>query len=104
MTKVTCICCSAKKQIVTYSVLFLFLFLLFHGFFERVFWAFRNNGSSKTRKTKIEKVHLGSSQKMWVVVFFVRFFLFFFSLGCLVRFVLYRVFGRFVTRGGQKRD
>jgi hypothetical protein len=46
-----------------------------------------------------EKIHLGSSQKMWR--FFVRFFPP--SLGCLVRF-FNRVFGLFVTRGVQKRD
>jgi hypothetical protein len=36
-------------------------------------------------------------------VAFFRPFFFFFSLGCMVRF-FYCVFGRFVTRGVQKRD
>jgi hypothetical protein len=83
----------SKQKVVTH-----FVFLI--EFFKGVFWAFRNKGSSKTRKYFFfEKVHLGSSQKMRY--FFPPFF--FFSLGCFVRFFFYRVFGRFVTRGVQKR-
>jgi hypothetical protein len=63
MTKVTYICCSAKKKVVTYSVLFLFLFLLFIDLFQRVFWAFCNNGSSKTRKQKIPKQSIWAHHK-----------------------------------------
>jgi hypothetical protein len=62
MTKATYICRSAKKKVLTYLFLFLFLFLFFIEFFKGVFWAFRNKGSSKTRKKLyFEKVHLGSS-------------------------------------------
>jgi hypothetical protein len=93
LTKVTYICRSAKKKVGTYFILFYFYFC---RFFTGVFWAFRNKGSSKTReKLFFEKVHLGSglpSQKMRF--FFLRF----------VRFFFNRVFGRFVTRGVQKRD
>jgi hypothetical protein len=37
--------------------------------FSAFFWAFRNKGSSKTRNKIIfiiKKIHLGSSQKMWL--------------------------------------
>jgi hypothetical protein len=74
MTKVTCICRSAKKKVVTCSILFLFLFFIFYRFCCGVFWAFRNKGSSKTRK-KNQKVHLGSSQKMQLFFPFFSFFL-----------------------------
>ena len=63
-----------------------------------------NKGSSKTRKKLFfEKVHLGSSQKMRL--FFPPFFFLLPRLFCLkVLFdFFYRVFGRFVTRGVQKR-
>jgi hypothetical protein len=59
MTKVTYICRSAKTKVVTYFTL--------------------KKGSSKTRKKKSEKIHLGSSQKMRL--FFPPFF-FCFALGC----------------------
>jgi hypothetical protein len=55
MTKVTYICRSAKTKSVTYFTLFLFLFLCFIDFFKGVFWAFRNKGSSKTRKNFFNK-------------------------------------------------
>jgi hypothetical protein len=61
MTKVTYICRSAKKKVVTYFI-FIFIFI-FYRFFRGAFRAFRNKGSSKTRKQKIEKTHLGSSEK-----------------------------------------
>jgi hypothetical protein len=38
MTKVTYICRSAKKKVVTYFILFLFLFLFFIDCFLRRFW------------------------------------------------------------------
>jgi hypothetical protein len=49
VTKVTYICRSPEKKVVTYFILFLFLFLFFDRFFLSRFWAFRNKGSSKTR-------------------------------------------------------
>jgi hypothetical protein len=72
MTKVTYICRSAKNKVVTYFILFLFLFYFFIDLFKGVFLAFCNKGSSKTRKKNPEKVHLGSSPKMRF--FFLRFF------------------------------
>jgi hypothetical protein len=98
MTKATYICRSAKKKVVTYFILFLFLFLFLIDF-KGVFWAFRNKGSSKTRKTFLKKSISAHPKKCGF--FFLRFF--FFSLGCFVRFFFNRVFGRFVTRGVQKR-
>jgi hypothetical protein len=79
-----------------------FIFFIFDRFFGGVFWAFRNKGNSKTRKKKSEKIYLGSSQKMRV--FFPSGFFFFLSFGCFVRFLFIAFFGRFVTRGAQKRD
>jgi hypothetical protein len=77
MTKATYICRSAKKKVVTYFLLLLYCFLSI--FFKGVFWAFRNKGSSKTRKKKkIEKVHAHHKKCGF----------FFFSLGCFVRFFL----------------
>jgi hypothetical protein len=80
------------------SYLLHFIFMLFFYLF---FWAFRNKGSSKTRKNFFsEKIHLGSSQKMRF--FFPPFFFPLLRLFCSIFFN--RVFGRFVTRGVQKRD
>jgi hypothetical protein len=101
MTKVTYICRSAKKKVVTYFILFLFYFYFLSIFFKGVFWAFRNKGSSKTRKNFSPKKSIWAHHKK-CGFFFLRFF--FFTLGCFVRFFFNRVFGRFVTRGVQKRD
>jgi hypothetical protein len=57
-------------------------------------------GEFKNTGEKIEKINLGSSHKMWV--FFRPFFP---PPPSVVWFdFFYRVFGRFVTRGVQKRD
>jgi hypothetical protein len=98
MTKATYMCRSAKKKVVTYFILFLFLFLFL--FFIDFFGRFVTRGVQKDEKNFFfEKVHLGSSQKMRL--FFLRFF--FFSLGLFCSIFFYRVFGRLVTRGVQKR-
>jgi hypothetical protein len=60
-------------------------------------------GSSKTRKTKLFKKKNIWAHRKKCGGFFVISFLFF-SLGCLVRFFFNRVFGRFVTGVVQKRD
>jgi hypothetical protein len=77
MTKVTYICRSAKKKVVTYFILFLFLFLsiFFIDFFNARFGRFVTRGVQKHEKNFFRKKHLGSSQKMWV--FFRPFFFFF---------------------------
>jgi hypothetical protein len=82
----------------TYFVLFLFLFLFFIDFFKDVFWAFRNKGSSKTRKKHFRKIPSGLITKN--TVFFSPFF---FSPSVVLFDFFYHVFGRFVTRGVQKR-
>jgi hypothetical protein len=65
---------SPKKDVATCFALVLVLilyFIHFIGFFYRFvlwrFWAIRKKGSSKTRKNFFfKKIHLGSSQKMWL--------------------------------------
>jgi hypothetical protein len=101
MTKATYICRGAKKKVVT-SLFYFYFYFIFYRFFKGVFWAFRNKGSSKTRKkNRKNPSRLRSSQKMRH--FFIRFCLFFPSPVVLFDF-FHRVFGRFVTRGVQKRD
>jgi hypothetical protein len=100
-TEVTYIRCSAKQKAATYFILFLFLFFL-SIFCDALFGRFVKRGVKKTRETNFEKIHLGSSQKMWL--FFVRFFFFFFLPRLFGSIFFNRVFGRFVTRGVQKRD
>jgi hypothetical protein len=75
MTKVTYICRSAKKKVVTYFILFLFLFLFLSIFLKGVFGAFRNKGSSKTRKKKFRKSPSGLITKNAAFFFSVFFFL-----------------------------
>jgi hypothetical protein len=78
---VTYICCSAKKKVVTYSILFLFSFLFFIVFFNAFFWVFRNKGSPKTRKkTFFSRKSIWAHHKK-CGFFFVRFF--FLPPGCL---------------------
>jgi hypothetical protein len=98
---VTYICCSTKKKVVTYSILFLFLF--FVNFFNALFGRFvtSNKGSSKTRKNFVWKKSIWAHHKK-CGVFFLRFFSPP-SRGCLVRF-FYCAFGRVVTRGVKKCD
>jgi hypothetical protein len=93
-TKVTYIRCSAKKKQSLTLFYFYFYFYFSSILFNAFFWAFHNKGSSKTRKNFFsKKIHLGSSQKN--VAFLPRLF------GSIF---VYRVFGRFVTRGVQKCD
>jgi hypothetical protein len=96
-TKVTCVCCSAKQKVATCSIFTLSFLSIFRN---ACFGRFVTMGVQKHGITNSERIHLGSSQKMWL--FFPSVF-FLFSLGCLVRF-FYRVFRSFVTRGVQKRD
>jgi hypothetical protein len=103
MTKVTYIYRGAKKKVVTSYLLyfiFIFIFIFIDFFFKGVFGAFRNKGSSKTRKIFFPKKSIWAHHKK-CGFFPLRFF---FTPGCFVRFFFYRVFGRFVTRGVQKRD
>jgi hypothetical protein len=65
--------------------------------FYRVFWAFRNKGSSKTRGKKLKKPHLGSSQKMWL------FYFLFFSPSVVSFYFFNRIFGRFLTLEGSSK-
>jgi hypothetical protein len=101
LTKVTYICRSAKQKVVTYFILFLFLFLFFIDFFKGFFGRFVTRGVQKHENLFSRKSPSGrSSQKIrpfpppffflspWVVLF---------DFFC-------HVFGRFVTRGVQKRD
>jgi hypothetical protein len=88
ITKPTCICLSPRNKVGP-------SLKKKPPIFYRVFLAFRNKGSLKTRQNFFQKVNLGSSQK--VCVFFSSVF---FSLGCFPRF-FYRVFGRFITGGVQ---
>jgi hypothetical protein len=98
MTKATYICRSAKTKAVTYFILFFFLFVI--DFLRAFFGRFVTRGVQKHEKKHFfEKVHLGSSQKMRL--FFPPFFFFLPRLFCSIFFN--RVFGRFVTRGVQKR-
>jgi cytochrome b subunit of formate dehydrogenase len=97
------------KATATYSVLFLFLFLFFHRTFvtcNALFWSFGNKGEFKNteKKSKKSSWDLGSSQKMWLL-FRPFLFCFFLLRASVVWFDFFnRVFGRFVTRGVQKRD
>jgi hypothetical protein len=97
--KVTYICRSPPKK---NSHLFYFIFIV--DIFVAFFGAFRDKGSSKTRKTTpFKKFHLGSSQnlqKMWGG--FLPFF--WLLLSVVLLDFLYRVLGRFVTREVQKRN
>jgi hypothetical protein len=88
-----------KKSSYLLYFIFIFIFIFYRFFFKGVFWAFRNKGSSKTRKKKHEKSISAHHKKC--CFFFLRFF--FPSLGFFVRFFFYRVFGRSMTRGVQKR-
>jgi hypothetical protein len=97
MTKVTYICRSAKKKVVT---CFIFIFIFYRFFLKAFLGRFVTGEFKNTIFFFPEKIHLGSSQKMRL--FFPPFF--FLHLGCFVRFFFNRVFGRFVTRGVQKRD
>ena len=99
MTKVTYICRSAKKKVATYFILFLFLFLFLSIFLKGVFGAFRNKGSSKTRKKLFSKKSISAHHKK-CGFFPLRFF---FPPSVVLFDFFYRVFGRFVTRGVQKR-
>jgi hypothetical protein len=93
-----------KKKVVTCSVLFLCLFLFFIDFLNALFGRFVTRGVQKHEKTTFfGKIHLGSSQKMWR--FFRPFLFVLFFLPRLFDSIFFnRVFGRFVTRGVQKRD
>jgi hypothetical protein len=81
------------------SYLLYFIFILLSIFFNALFWRFVTRGVQKHGKKKHEKIHLGSSPNV-----------FFFSsvprpppprlFGSIF---FNRVFGRFVTRGFQKR-
>jgi hypothetical protein len=84
ITKVTYICRSAKKKVVTY--LFYFLFLFFYRFFFKAFFGrFVTRGVQKHEKNFFsEKVHLGSSQKRRL--FFPPFFFFYPRLFCSIFF------------------
>jgi hypothetical protein len=77
------------------------LYFMFYLFVSR-FWAFRNKGSSKTRKElvqKFKKVHLPSGLITNNVAFFTPFF---FTPSVVSLDFFYLVFGSFVTRGVQK--
>jgi hypothetical protein len=109
MTKVTYICCSAKKKVVTYFILFLYLFLLFSSFcFNAFFGRFVTRGVQKHNKNLFS--NLFSKKSIWAHhkkcgFVFVLFFLFFPSVVWFdLVFIAFLDFGRFVTRGVQTRD
>jgi hypothetical protein len=65
-----------------------------------------SRGAAKKKMTKVTYICRSAKKKVVTYkkcgFFFLR--VFFFTLGCFVRFFFNRVFGRFVTRGVQKRD
>jgi hypothetical protein len=75
---------------------------LLHFIFNFIFIFYRNKGSSKTRTHFFPRKN-PSGLITKNAAFFSSVF-FFLTLGCFVRFFFHRVFGRFVTRGVQKRD
>jgi hypothetical protein len=77
MTEVTCICCSAKKKVVAYSILFLFLFLfLFLSTFSNAFFGrFVTRGVQKHEKNLFWKKPIWAHHKK-CGFFFGPFFLF----------------------------
>jgi hypothetical protein len=74
MTKVTYICRSLKKK------LLLTYFLFFIDFFYRVFWAFRNKGSVKTRLKPIaENFPQPPKKSTYLLTYYVKIFVLFFT-------------------------
>jgi hypothetical protein len=91
-----------QSSYLLHFILFYFCFYFFTCFFLIALFGVSYRGEFKKTKRFFlfkKKKHLDSSQKM---LFFSLRFLFFF-LGCFARF-FYCVFGRFATRGVQKRD
>jgi hypothetical protein len=95
MTKVTYICRSPEKKVVTYFILFLFLFFI--DFFNRVFGRFVTRGVQKHDK-KNRKNPSGLITKNAAFFYSV----FFFTLGCFARFFFNRVFWAFRNKGSSK--
>jgi hypothetical protein len=88
-----------KKKSSHLLYFYFYFYFYFFDFFKGVFWAFRNKGSSKTREQKPRKSPSRLITKN--VAFFPPFFFLLPRLFCSIFFD--RVFGRFVTRGVQKR-
>jgi hypothetical protein len=89
-----------QNKIVAYFILFYFCFCFLIDFSNRVFLAFRNKGSSKTRYFPPQNNPSGLINKK-------RGFSplrFFFPPSVVLLDFYHRVFGRFVTKGVQKRD
>jgi hypothetical protein len=82
-----------KKQLLALLKSFFFFVDFCH-----VFGHFVTRGVQKHDEKQLKKIHLGSSQKMWL------FSLHFFSPSVVLFDFFNHVFGRFVTRGVQKRD
>jgi hypothetical protein len=100
-TKVTYICRAANKKS-SYLLNFIFIFICLSIFFLGAFWAFRNKGVQKHEKTNSKKSIWAHHKKCGF--FFLRFFFFPRRPRLFCSIFFYRVFGRFVTRGVQKRD
>jgi hypothetical protein len=99
LTKATYICRSPPQKS---SYLLIFIFIVFIDFLSR-FRAFRKKGVSKTQqKLFFTKAHLASGLITKNMFFFPL--CFFLSPSVVLLDFLNRVFGRFVTRGVQKRD
>jgi hypothetical protein len=88
-----------QKKVVTYFILFLFLssnvFIAFLGVLKQ--GEFKNATKVFFQKNPSGLIDITNNAAFFPSVFFPPF------LGCFARF-FYRVFGRFVTTGVQKRD
>jgi hypothetical protein len=80
---------------------FVFIFIFYRFFLRRFFGRFVTRGVQKQGKNLFSKKNIWAHHKK-CGFFFLLFFCF--SFGCFVRFFFNRVFGRFVTRGVQKRE